>query len=141
MWSCISDNILYNNVIYYFQMELANICVCLLIGLGFVLLYKTLTVFYGLSSVSGRSSVVVGLHLQLNCERVGDPWHDIPNPALPYETAGPLPSPLLGQGEWQKCAAFCQNHWLILSFYVMFRWTNEVNFVDRIILILSWSIN
>ena len=60
-------------LIYFFQMELVNIFVCLLIGLGFVLLYKTLTLFYGLSSVSGRSSVVVGLHLQLNCERVGDP--------------------------------------------------------------------
>ena len=100
-------------IIYFFQMELVNIFVCLLIGLGFVLLYKTLTLFYGLSSVSGRSSVVVGLHLQLHCERVGDPWHGIPNPALPYETAGPLPIPLLGQGEWQKCAAFCQIHWLI----------------------------
>ena len=95
-------------IIYFLQMELVNIFVCLLIGLGFVLLYKTLTLFYGLSSVSGRSSVVVGLHIQLNCERVGDPWHGIPNPALPYETASPLPIPLLGWWEGPKFAVFCK---------------------------------
>ena len=54
-------------------MDLFNIFIFILVCFGFVLTCKTLKLFYGLSSVSGRSSVVVGLHLQLNCERVGDP--------------------------------------------------------------------
>ena len=123
MWSCISDNVLYNNVIYFFQMELANICVCLLIGLGFVLLYKTLTVFYGLSSVSGRSSVVVGLHLQLNCERVGDPWPWDPQPCSSLWNSRTPTYSLSWPGKMAEVCCFCQTNWLILSFYVMCRWT------------------
>ena len=49
--------------------------------------------------------------------------HDLPNPAFPDETAGPLPIPCHGKGKWQKCAAFCQTNWIILSSYVKFRWT------------------
>ena len=67
-------------VIYYLQMEFTNLCAVVLIGLGFMLLYKTLSVFYGLSSVSACS--------------VG--------------TAGPLTS-CHNKGNWQKFAAFLSN--------------------------------
>ena len=55
------------------DMDVAYVFAAAIIVLGFILLYKTLYVFYGLSSSSGRSSVVLGFYIQLNSERVGDP--------------------------------------------------------------------
>ena len=41
-------------------------------------------------------------------------WHH--QPCSPYETASPLPIPLLGRGEWPKFAASCQTtDWLIIE--------------------------
>ena len=54
-------------------MDLFNIFIFSLVCFVFVLTCKILKLFYGLSSSSGRSSVVIGLHLQLNCSRDGDP--------------------------------------------------------------------
>ena len=55
-------------------MDVVYLFAAAIIVLVFILLYKALFVFYGLSSSSGRSSVVLGFHVQLNCERFGDPW-------------------------------------------------------------------
>ena len=62
----ISDRIL-------ITMDLLNIFIFSLVCFVFVLSLKILKIFFGLSSASGHSNIVIGLHLQLNCSRDGDP--------------------------------------------------------------------
>ena len=62
----ISDKIL-------ITMDLLNIFIFSLVCFVFVLILKILKLFYSLSSTSGHSNIVIGLHLQLNCSRDGDP--------------------------------------------------------------------
>ena len=62
----ISDQIL-------ITMDLLNIFIFSLVCFVFVLILKILKLFYSLSSTSGQSNIVIGLHLQLNCSRDGDP--------------------------------------------------------------------
>ena len=54
-------------------MDLLNIFIFSLVCFVFVLILKILKLFYSLSSTSGHSNIVIGLHLQLNCSRDGDP--------------------------------------------------------------------
>ena len=54
-------------------MDLLNIFIFSLVCFVFVLSLKILKLFFGLSSASGHSNIVIGLHLQLNCSRDGDP--------------------------------------------------------------------
>ena len=66
-------------------MEFNYILLIALSVLFFILCHKLLTVFYGLSSTTGRSSVILGFHVQVNCESVGDSAGEAVEDSGPFE--------------------------------------------------------
>ena len=62
-----------NQIVFISDMDVTYVFAAAIIILVFILLHKALIVSYGLSSSTGRSSVILGFHVQLNCDRAGDP--------------------------------------------------------------------
>ena len=62
-----------NRLVFISEMDVNYVFAAVILIPVFILLHRALIVFYGLSSSTGRSSVILGFHVQLNCDRVGDP--------------------------------------------------------------------
>ena len=76
MDSC--QNCTYLNSNLFFRLDMPTYLILLAalllaVSLALILLYLKLIAFSnGLSSVAGRSKVIISLHFQLACERIGD---------------------------------------------------------------------